>query len=184
MFLTAKSRDPALRQGALILAAAAFAAGLCAGLGSGVWLTPRIAPSLAVSAAPVVPASAPAMPSTLRSGHPAQVLKVVDGDTFEARVAVWPGMEITTKVRLGGIDAPELNARCEDDYRRAGIARDALARMLAEGDVGISRIGQDKYGGRVDADVSTRATRDVSAQLVAAGAVRRYDGGRRGGWCG
>jgi endonuclease YncB( thermonuclease family) len=178
MFLTAKSQGSAVRQGAILLAAVAFAAGLCAGLGSGVWLVPR----LAERAAPV---SAPAaMPSTLRSGHPATVLKVMDGDTFEARVAIWPGMEITTKVRLRGIDAPEMSARCEDEYRRAVIARDALARMLAEGDVGISRIGQDKYGGRVDADVSTRATRDVSAQLLAAGAVRRYDGGRRQGWCG
>jgi endonuclease YncB( thermonuclease family) len=162
MFLTAKSNASTVRQGAMLLAAAAFAVGLA----SGVWLVPR----LAERAAPV---SAPAaMPSTLRSGHPATVLKVMDGDTFEARVAIWPGMEITTKVRLRGIDAPEM------------IARDALARMLAEGDVGISRIGQDKYGGRVDADVSTRATRDVSAQLLAAGAVRRYDGGRRQGWCG
>ncbi|MGE0061170.1 MAG: thermonuclease family protein [Xanthobacteraceae bacterium] len=180
MFLTAKSQGSTARQGALLFAAAAFAAGLCAGFGSGVWLTPRLADS-AVAAAP---ASTPAMPSTLRSGHPAQVLKVIDGDTFEARVAVWPGMEITTKVRLRGIDAPEMSARCEDEYRRAVIARDALARMLAEGDVGISRIGQDKYGGRVDAEVSTRATRDVAAQLLAAGAVRRYEGGRRRGWCG
>jgi endonuclease YncB( thermonuclease family) len=178
MFLTAKSQGSVVRQGTLLLAAAAFAVGLWIGLGSGVWLVPR----LAERAAPV---SAPAaMPSTLRSGHPATVLKVMDGDTFEARVAIWPGMEITTKVRLRGIDAPEMSARCEDEYRRAVIARDALARMLAEGDVGISRIGQDKYGGRVDADVSTRATRDVSAQLLAAGAVRRYDGGRRQGWCG
>lgn len=170
-----------VRHGAFLLAAAAFAAGLCAGLGSGVWLVPRPIAGVAL----VEPAiSSAATPSTLRSGHPAQVLKVIDGDTFEARVPVWPGMEITTKVRLRGIDAPEMNARCEGEYRRAVIARDALARMLAEGDVGISRIGQDKYGGRVDADVSTRSTRDVSAQLLAAGAVRRYDGGRRRGWCG
>jgi endonuclease YncB( thermonuclease family) len=174
MFLTAKSRSPASRQGALMLAMAAFAAGL----GSGVWLVPRMAESAA-------PAPTPAtMPSTLRPAHPAQVLKVIDGDTFEARVAIWPGMEITTKVRLRGVDAPEMSARCEDEYRRAAIARDALARMLAEGDVGISGIGQDKYGGRVDADVSTRTTRDVSAQLLAAGTVRRYEGGRRQGWCG
>jgi endonuclease YncB( thermonuclease family) len=182
MFLTAKTHNRTLRHGVLLFAAAAFAAGLWIGLGSSAWLLPR----LMASAAPVsLPAAMfPTMPSTLRAGHPAQVLKVIDGDTFEARVAVWPGMEITTKVRLRGIDAPEMSARCADEYRRAVIARDALARMLAEGDVGVSRIGQDKYGGRVDADVSTRATRDVSAQLVAAGAVRRYEGGRRGSWCG
>lgn len=185
MFLTAKAHNRTLRQGAFLLAAAAFVAGLWIGLGSSAWLLPR----LTAGAVPAVPVSLPAAmspttPSTLRAGHLAQVLKVIDGDTFEARVAVWPGMEIVTKVRLRGIDAPEMSARCADEYRRAVIARDALARMLAEGDVGISRIGQDKYGGRVDADVSTRATRDVSAQLVAAGAVRRHESGRRQGWCG
>ena len=118
------------------------------------------------------------------NGHPAEVLRVLDGDTFEARVRVWPGMEITTRVRLRGIDAPELHARCDDERAKALAARDALARLLAEGSVGISRVGQDKYGGRVDADVSAAGTPDVSAALLARGLARRYDGGRRASWCG
>ena len=36
----------------------------------------------------------------LRAGYPANVLYVIDGDTFEARVRIWPGTEVTTKVRL------------------------------------------------------------------------------------
>src|SRR5262245_16221672 len=32
-----------------------------------------------------------------RGSHPADVLRVHDGDTFEARVHVWPGMQVTTK---------------------------------------------------------------------------------------
>ncbi len=109
---------------------------------------------------------------------------MIDGDTFEARVHVWPGMEITTKVRLRGIDAPELHARCEDERVKALAARDALARILDEGAVGIIQVGQDKYGGRVDAAVSTARTADVSAALLEGGFARRYSGGRRGGWCG
>jgi hypothetical protein len=60
----------------------------------------------------------------------------------------------------------------------------ALARLLAEGSVGISRIGQDKYGGRVDADVSTARTPNVSEALFDGGHARRYSGGRRESWCG
>ena len=41
-----------------------------------------------------------------------------------------PGVDITTKVRLRGIDAPELRARCADERRKAEAARDALAAML------------------------------------------------------
>jgi endonuclease YncB( thermonuclease family) len=117
-------------------------------------------------------------------GHPAEVLRVNDGDTFEARVHVWPGMQVTTKVRLRGIDAAEFRARCAEEYRLAGAARDALARLLAEGGVTIGRIDFDKYGGRVVANASTRNTPDISDALLKMGLVRAYDGGRRDGWCG
>jgi hypothetical protein len=38
--------------------------------------------------------------------------------------------------------------------------------MLAAGGVTISQVGIDKYGGRVDAVVSTRDTADLSAALL------------------
>ena len=120
--------------------------------------------------------------SALRSGHPAKVVRVIDGD--KARVRIWPGMDVTTRVRLRDIDAPELHARCDDERVKALAARDALARLLAEGSVGISRIGQDKYGGRVDADGSTARTPNVSEALFDGGYARRYSGGRRASWCG
>jgi endonuclease YncB( thermonuclease family) len=112
------------------------------------------------------------------------VLRVSDGDTFEARVRVWPGIEINTKVRLRGIDTPELNARCGEEYAKAQTARDRLAAILREGDVGVFDVGLDKYGGRVVANVSTRGTPDVSKALLAAGVARAYGGGRRESWCG
>lgn len=109
---------------------------------------------------------------------------MLDGDTFEAKVRIWPGMEITTRVRLREIDAPEMHARCADERVKALASRDALAQLLAEGAVGISRIGQDKYGGRVDADVSTARTVDVATAMLERGFARRYSGGRRQNWCG
>jgi endonuclease YncB( thermonuclease family) len=108
---------------------------------------------------------------------------VLDGDTFEARVRVWPGLEITTKVRLRGIDAPELRARCAEERIRAEAARDALAALLAQGPVGIRHVSLDKYGGRVVADAAGRSAASVAEALVSAGHVRRYTGGRRTGWC-
>ena len=58
--------------------------------------------------------------------YPADVLRVIDGDTFEARVRVWPGLDVDTKVRLRGIDAAELHARCGDELAKAQAARAAL----------------------------------------------------------
>src|SRR5215212_9103321 len=92
--------------------------------------------------------------TTTLGTHPAEVVRVLDGDTFEARVRVWPGLEITTKVRLRGIDAPELKARCAEECIKAENARDALIAMLAEGGVAVGHVGLDKYGGRVLADAA------------------------------
>ncbi len=181
MLLALKSDRPLRRAGPLVLAAAAFALGLAAGA----LIAPVSAGRSVVAPAPVTasrPAAAP-------DAHPAQmlltqVLRVIDGDTFVARVHVWPGIAITTKVRLRGIDAPELHARCDGERAQALAARDGLAAILGEGAVGLTRVGQDKYGGRVDAAVSTVSTPDVSEALLARGLARRYEGGRRRGWCG
>jgi endonuclease YncB( thermonuclease family) len=86
-------------------------------------------------------------------------------------------------VRLRNIDAPELHARCVDEHVKAEAARGALETILAAGSITVSRVGLDKYGGRVDALVATRDTADVSAALLNGGWARSYDGGRRGSWC-
>jgi micrococcal nuclease len=169
MFLALKHFAAPQRGGVLLLAAACFAAGLSAGA----FVAP-VGANLSADTAPPPPVQIAA----LRAGHPAEVTRVLDGDTFEARVRIWPGMDITTRVRLRGIDAPEMQARCDGERSKALAARDALAKYLSEGGVGISRIG------RVDADVSTARTPDVSAALLARGLARRYDGGRRESWCG
>lgn len=115
--------------------------------------------------------------------YAAQVLRVIDGDTFAARVQLWQGVSVDTHVRLRDIDAAELHARCAREFAKAIAARAALQTMLADGSVTISRIGTDKYGGRIDASVATRRIPDVSAALLRGGYARRYDGGRRGSWC-
>jgi endonuclease YncB( thermonuclease family) len=177
------------RGGIYVLAAGMFGLGVAAGTVA----RPALAPPHAEAAvAPTQSANGvgPAPPAEMSSGisrarlvYPAEVVRVIDGDTFEARVQVWPGVAIDTKVRLRGIDAPELHARCDDERVRAEAARAALTALLADGGVAISRVGIDKYGGRVDAAVSTRSTGDVSAALLNGGFARRYDGGRRGSWC-
>jgi endonuclease YncB( thermonuclease family) len=162
------------------LAAAAFALGLATGI--------VVAPGAGAPTAAAYMAGQPVerhldQAANLRIAHPAQVLRVLDGDTFEARVRLWPGLEITTKVRLRGIDAAELRAKCADERSKAEAARDALTGILAEGDVGIFNVTLDKYGGRVVASASTRTTADVSESLLKAGLVRAYAGGRRESWC-
>ena len=86
--------------------------------------------------------------------HAVEVVRTIDGDTFEARVHLEPGLDLNTRVRLRGIDAPELKASCPQELQMAEAATGALRAMLGEGDVRIFNIGPDKYSGRVVADLS------------------------------
>ncbi|MGA8497538.1 MAG: thermonuclease family protein [Xanthobacteraceae bacterium] len=114
--------------------------------------------------------------------YAAEVVRIIDGDTFVARMRAGPG-EVETRVRLRSIDAAELHARCGKELRLALAARAALQRLLADGRVMLSHVGPDKYPGRIDANVATRGTNDISAAMLSGGFARTYDGGRRGSWC-
>jgi len=115
--------------------------------------------------------------------YAAEVVRIIDGDTFVARMQTGPGGEVETRVRLRSIDAAELHARCSRELRLALAARAALQRLLADGRVTLSHVGPDKYPGRIDANVATRSTNDISAAMLSGGFARAYDGGRRGTWC-
>ena len=179
------------RGNVLFGAAALFALGLCIGALVRPQLAPRAAAAVEPALAATTPDGEPAATDTPIAHrldpaiiYPAEVLRIIDGDTFEARVRVWPGLDVDTKVRLRGVDAAELHARCAAELAQAEAARTALQNILAEGGVTISRVGVDKYGGRVDATIATRGTADVSAALLKGGFARAYDGGKRGSWCG
>lgn len=178
MILTLRSLSQARRRPAVPLATA-FALGAFGATAIG-----SMSHGLITVAAPPPPLTRPptALPE-ISVRYSAEIVRVIDGDTFEARVRVWPGLEVSTKVRLRGIDAPELRARCAEERMRGEAARDALAALLARGPVGISQVNLDKYGGRVVADASTRSGTSIADALVTAGHARRYDGGRRQGWC-
>ena len=72
---------------------AVFAAGLVSGALLVLTVQSRPAPAVPAEPAPSLspPPIARAAPAAT---HPAEVLRVIDGDTFEARVHVWPGLDV------------------------------------------------------------------------------------------
>ena len=190
------------RRGNMLLGAAAlFAAGLTAGALVNPITEPKLRPFLRSIALPQRVLVAPSGFSRRSYGqvsvnaqpvrgldpglaYQADVVRVIDGDTFVARVRVRQGFYVNTHIRLRDIDAAELHARCGDELAKAEAARTALQTILAQGDVRLSQVGIDKYGGRVDAAVATRTTADVSSALLNGGFARAYGGGKRGSWCG
>ena len=111
----------------------------------------------------------------------AMVLLVNDGDTFKARIEVWPGVEVLTAVRVRGIDTPEIKGKCVAEKDAAIRARERL-RALLVGNVSVSNVELDKYAGRIDADVLVDG-HSVADVMVSEGLARPYTGGTRKGWC-
>ncbi|MEE8392870.1 MAG: thermonuclease family protein [Rhodospirillales bacterium] len=115
---------------------------------------------------------------------PARVIEVIDGDTVIVRAKIWLGQEVETRVRLAGVDTPEIKGKCENERRLARDARDLVRQMLGrEGEVVLSDIHYGKYAGRVVARVDTPDGEDFSGALIRAGLGGRYDGGPRLNWC-
>ncbi len=117
----------------------------------------------------------------------ARVIEVIDGDTILVEARIWLGQVVTTRVRLDGVDAPEMNGACDLERAAARAARAFLGdRIAADPDgarVVLHRVRWGKYAGRVLARVSTPDGADLAAALLAAGHARPYAGGRRPGWC-
>lgn len=114
----------------------------------------------------------------------AHVVRVLDGDTFEADARVWPGHSVRVKIRIRGIDAPETRSRCEAEKAAGLHARHVLERLIGDEPVSISNIGGDKYYGRVLADVSTASGTAIAPALLDLAVVRPYAGGKRESRCG
>ncbi|MGH6893628.1 MAG: thermonuclease family protein [Dongiaceae bacterium] len=112
----------------------------------------------------------------------AEVVRVVDGDTLTVRAQIWIGQELTTNVRLSGVNAPELSGSCDRERALAQAAKAFLAERVEGRPVTLRKIGLDKFGGRVVAVVEDAAG-DLAVALLAARLAVPYDGGARGSWC-
>ena len=116
----------------------------------------------------------------VRCGRPAASACVVDGDTFRLG---------QRRIRIVGIDTPEVQAQCPAEARLAEAASVRLTQLLNAGAFEmVGRIDEptDRYGRelkslrRRGADGSYVS---IAAQMREEGHARRYMGGLRGGWC-
>lgn len=112
----------------------------------------------------------------------AQVVRVIDGDTFEAAATIWLNQTIDVHVRIAGIDAPELHGHCSEERASAQAARQYLADRIGGGTVSLSDVRYDKYGGRVRAVVRD-GRGNVGQAMIDSGHARPYHGGHSQPWC-
>lgn len=101
--------------------------------------------------------------------YEAEILRVIDGDTVEARVRIWLGLDQTIRIRLRGIDAPEIHGNCPGEREAAAASREHLSHLLLSKKIYLFEIGADKYGGRIDALLRLPDGADVSSLMVQSG---------------
>lgn len=96
---------------------------------------------------------------------------MTDGDTFRL------GSE---RIRILGIDAPELRGRCAEETLLADKAKRRLRDLIEGRTILVERKGKDRFG-RTLADVRSGG-RDVGHRLVAEGLARPWTGSMEQ-WC-
>lgn len=105
---------------------------------------------------------------------PWTIERVVDGDTVAAG---------GYRIRLLGIQAPELRGVCEAEKALGRQARDRLAEIIAAGRVVELRRGPPGKYSQLTAWLVIDGE-DAGQRLIAEGLAVPYQGGTRPGWCG
>lgn len=112
---------------------------------------------------------------------PADVIRVVDGDTIKVRARIWVDQSVEVSVRLAGIDAPEIfRPRCDAEKAPGRAAKAAVAAQVGE-TVYLRDIRNGKYAGRVVADAILTDGESLSARLLAQG--HAIPDGAEKPWC-
>jgi micrococcal nuclease len=130
-------------------------------------------------------ASAHAAEPTYGPYH-ASVIKVLDGDTVQLEVGLWPGLTQRINLRLVGVNTPEKRgpkvSNCE---KKAGQDATTFTQRWLQGvkEVTISEVRHDKYAGRALGRLRRPDGKDLAEALITSGHARPYDGGKRGPWC-
>ncbi|MEQ8404002.1 MAG: thermonuclease family protein [Oceanicaulis sp.] len=113
---------------------------------------------------------------------PAELVRVIDGDTIEVRAHIWPGHYVQTRVRLLGVDTPERRGPdCEAERVKAQEATAFTQAWLEGAAIGLEAIDLGSFAGRVVARVRRADGADLSEALLSAGLAAPY--GEAGPWC-
>lgn len=100
-----------------------------------------------------LPSLAQDIPSPYSEYH-GTVERIIDGDTLEVRINLWPGLEAVYAVRARGIDAPEMRgAKCPQEKLWAEQAKAQAETLYDVGTtVRIENVELDSFG-RALADI-------------------------------
>ncbi|SUZ80436.1 uncharacterized protein METZ01_LOCUS33290 [marine metagenome] len=112
-----------------------------------------------------------------------RIIKVIDGDTFRVDINELPdiiGKNI--RIRILGINAPEINGKCTFEKELAIKARDFVQILLDNADLVILKNLNRGNFFRLLAEVIVDG-KDLGELLVANDLAVRYQGKKKSSWC-
>ena len=121
--------------------------------------------------------------ATAQTSVTAQVTKLIDGDTFSVKAEIWPDITYSGKIRVLGVDTPELNGKCNQEKKLAIAARDFVENLLADRTVTLTEMQDGFYSGRVLARVQLASGQNLASLLIRRGYGRPWKKGERINWC-
>lgn len=99
----------------------------------------------------LVPPLLPGKPAYAARLYPAKALYVVDGDTLDLCFAVWDDTLLTRRLRLLGVDTPEMHPRKgTPEEKEAEKKRAAEAKLFTAGFVESAPVLYLEYSGKTD----------------------------------
>jgi len=105
----------------------------------------------------------------LPKGHQFNVTRIYDGDTIQAE-----GFGLKFKIRLVGIDTPELGKKGQKNQPYSREAKQKLTRLIHKKTIGLKQYGTGGYN-RVLAEIFVGST-NVNLEIIRSGLAEVYRG--------
>lgn len=104
-----------------------------------------------------------------------EVVKVVDGDTLDAVLDLGFGLRLKQRLRLIGIDTPEIASKDAGEKERARAAASFVRAWIARhGSIRAETTKEEKYGRYLAELIGDESSR-LTEELVAATLAKRYN---------
>ena len=113
-------------------------------------------------------------------------VKITDGDTIKLDVSKESPLikKLGLSVRIKGIDTPEKGskAKCDKENALGQQASKYTTELVGNKELLLSEVKNDKYGGRIVANVKVGGV-DIAQELLKKGLARVYNGKKKKSWC-
>ena len=112
-----------------------------------------------------------------------KVISVYDGDTFRVDIdSLSPIVGKNIRIRLNGVDTPEIQGKCQYEKDLALKARDFVRNKLANAkEIKLTKLQRGKYF-RVVANVYVDGV-SLEQELLENKLAYKYTGGKKSSWC-